>query len=102
MNIIHMEGSDNMKQRKYMTIKERREYMLNHDGEMPLTWDLNLKPKKNKIGYTRTLISGGDSSFFAQVKNGSSVLIGSGEHSSFKEVEKPKSKILSIFKKRGI
>ena len=49
MNIIHTEGSDNMKQRKYMTIKERREYMLNHDGEMPLTWDLNLKPKKYKI-----------------------------------------------------
>lgn len=102
MNIIHMEGSDNMKQRKYMTIKERREYMLNHDGEMPLTWKPDLNPKKHRIGYTSTLISGGDYSFFAQVKKGSKVLYGSGEHSSFGQVRKPKSKVLSIFRKNGI
>ena len=91
-----------MKQRKYMTIKEKREYMINHEGEMPLNFNPNLIIKKHKIGYTRTLIGGGDSSFFAQVKNGESVLYGSGNHSSFGQAQKPKSKVLSIFRKRGI
>ena len=90
-----------MKNKKYMTIKEKREYMLNHDGEMPLNFDLNLELKKHRIGYTTTLISGGDSSFFTQVKKGSKVLYGSGEHSSFGQVgnNKKKSKVLSIFRK---
>ena len=89
-----------MKQKRYMTIKEKREYLLEHN-ELPLTWNPNLKLKKYRIGYISTLISGGDSSLIVKVKKGTRLLIGSGEHSSFVQIgnNKPKSKILSKFKK---
>ena len=89
-----------MKQIRYMTIKEKREYLLEHD-EMPLTFNPNIKLKKHKRGYVSTLITGGDSSLIVQVKKGTRLLIGSGEHASFVKIgnNKPKSKILSIFRK---
>ena len=92
-----------MKNNKYMTIKERREYMLNHDGEIPISFNPDIKLKnKSDRKYISTLVSGGDSSMIVKVKKGTRMLFGSGEHSSFGEVDnkKSKSKILTLFKNK--
>ena len=88
--------------KKYMTIKERKEYMLNHDGEMPISFNTNLRLKnKNSKKYVSTLITSGDSSLIVKAKKGTRMMFGSGEYSSFGQVgnNKKKSKVLSIFKK---
>jgi len=94
-----------MKAKKYMTIKEKKEYLINGEA-LPISFDPNecLNPKKkNDKKYVTTLVTSGDDSLIIKVKKGTRMLIGSGEHASFGRIriekKRNKLKILSLFKK---
>ena len=86
------------KEKNYLTIQERREYLIN-GKPMPLSFNPIIKDKK-KSGrkYVSTLVSGGDSSLIVKVKKGTRMLVGSGEHATFTTIGKIKAKVLK-FKK---
>lgn len=98
-----MKHKSNIK--RYMTIKERREYMLTHENEIPISFDprecLNPK-KKSDRKYVTTLVSGGDSSLIVKVKKGTRMLFGGSESPFFGivgEKKDIKKKVLSLFRK---
>jgi len=86
------------KEKKYLTIQERREYLIN-GKPMPLSFNpiINDK-KKSDRKYVSTLVSGGDSSLIVKVKKGTRMLVGSGEHATFTTIGKIKSKVLKYKK----
>ena len=86
------------KEKKYLTIQERREYLIN-GKPMPLSFNPIIKDKK-KSGrkYVSTLVSGGDSSLIVKLKKGTRMLIGSGEHATLNTIGKNKSKVLKLKK----
>lgn len=86
------------KDKKYLTIQERREYLIS-GKPMPLSFNPIIKDKKKSDRkYVSTLISGGDSSLIIKVKKGTRMLIGSGKHAFFATIGKNKSKVLKMKK----
>ena len=86
------------KEKKYLTIQERREYLIN-GKPMPLSFNPIIKDKKKSDRkYVSTLISGGDSSLIIKVKKGTRMLVGSGEHATLNTIGKNKSKVLKLKK----
>ena len=86
------------KDKKYLTIQERREYLIS-GKPMPLSFNPIIKDKKKSDRkYVSTLISGGDSSLIVKVKKGTRMLIGSGEHATLDTIGKNKSKVLKLKK----
>ena len=86
------------KEKNYLTIQERREYLIN-GKPMPLSFNPIINDKK-KSGrkYVSTLVSGGDSSLIVKVKKGTRMLVGSGEHATFTTIGKIESKVLKLRK----
>lgn len=86
------------KEKNYLTIEERREYLIN-EKPMPLSFNPIIKDKKKSDRkYVSTLVSGGDSSLIIKVKKGTRMLVGSGEHATFTTIGKIKSKVLKLRK----